>query len=75
MKNKIHVFNYRIGDTNQPDWLLDRIDCGDVIISDTGACITVGHKSYRLEIGDYIISDAQGDLYSCEGSLFHEAFA
>ena len=57
-------------DNYRPDWFMNKLSTNEIVTYKDYAIITNDHGDAFIELGDWVILDADGNLYPCSDELF-----
>lgn len=70
----IDAVRFMLEDT-LPDWFMDKVTDCTITTYASGACdIKTLEGAMRADFGDYIIRDANGEVYPCKPDLFYKTY-
>ena len=70
----IEAFRFMI-DAAAPDWFMDRVSDNIIITHQDGTCdINTLKGTIRVDKGDYIILDVNGEVYPCKPDVFIKTY-
>lgn len=70
----IEAVRFMLEDT-LPDWFMDKVTDCTITTYASGACdIKTLEGTMRADFGDYIIRDANGEVYPCKPDIFNKTY-
>lgn len=81
-KKPVVIEAFKLGHDYIPDWFMNRVSYGDVILHLEGGKPPVGGHAdiktlegiMRAESGDYVICGVKGEIYPCKPDIFEMTY-